>query len=489
MVKNIVDTKYKFDAYPIKRFDQNFFLEFNIGNQKTLLVPCLTYFIYCYGISAELKRILTTYIWEEVKTRICGPINNMSQRNYLPVNLPRRLRDDDAVFVAHVMHDPYAEHAAKRVGAQLHVAHQSGLVKKVSLKVTPWFVEPMPVELLGVWLNSDVFLALTFTGISEPQGNAILLGRENSSSVETPYLGEGAGTAWKGALKPISSIPLIVIYSNYDPDPEEAPIEVKEPLLKILGERRKIYRIRRDKAKSSSGLKRFKASKGKAASGEFDSSAKGIASLSQIPNLRNYSSSRLLNMWYAALFISGKHPTIVKKVEWYSLKYNSFYSDSPPQLIGLDEYSAQERKQLTSAVKQWLYLDAQRQYVRGLLVMRLTLSDRDVYIVEVENSPENEKSDPTYVGLVFTLTPTCELDKLVSHLKRGIRDTCGKFSLMRGLLKEAATFKHSSSKLQQVECQWSVINALHKAGVPDRQLKILRTPEAQPSPIRHMPRV
>lgn len=485
VINNVVDQKYSFDAYPIRRFDLNWFLEFKLGNNKILLIPCLTYFTYCYGFSAELKRILTTYPWGEVKSRICGPLDFMPRRRGLLVNLPKRLKDDDATFVAHVLYDSYAQRAAKSLGSQLEVAYHPSQKRGVSLRVEPWFREPMTAELLGVWLNPDVFLALTFTGMSEPSGEEILLQRENSNLVINKLIGKGTGTAWKGALRPVSGIPLVVIHSDYDPHPDEPAIEVKEPLLKIIGERRTVYRVRRDRANSSSGAKRVKRSKGKAASGELDSREKGMAQLSQIPNLINHSNGTLLNMWNAALFINGKYPTIVKKVEWYSLKHGKFFTDSPPQLIGLDKHSNVEKEQLPPTTLNWIYIDHSSKSVRGFLVMRLTVLEQEIYIVELERRFENRQREEPFQGLVFSLTPKCDLDELITQLKKTIRDNCGVMSKARKLFKKAHSFNHPVSESELVDCHYALVNALSKVGVPQKNINTLRTTNKKRQPGKH----
>jgi hypothetical protein len=483
LINNVVDQKYSFKAYPIRRLDLNWFLEFKHGNNKTLLIPCLTYFTYCYGISAELKRILTTYSWREVKSRICGPLENIPKHRGLAVNLPKRLRDDDAVFVAHVLYDSHAEKVAMSLGSQLEVVYTPHTNRGVALRVEPWFREPMTAELLGVWITPDVYLALTFTGISEPLGEDIFLQRENSNLVANKSLGEGVGNAWKGALRPVSNIPLVVIHSDYDPHPNEAAIEINEPLLKILGERRRVYRVSKDIAKSSSGPKIVKISKGKAASGESDSRELGIAPLSQIPSLINHTNGILLNMWNAALFISGKYPTVLRKVEWYSLRHGKFFTDSPPQLIGLDKLSTLEKEQLPPKTVNWIYIDQLHQSVRGFLMMRLTVLDQEIYIVELERRFENRKREEQFQGLVFSLTPECELDELITRLKKAVRESCGVMSKALRLFKKAESFNHPVSENELVDCHYALVNALSKADIPKMVVNKLRPRETN-SPIK-----
>lgn len=471
LINDVVNRKYDFNQYQILRYDNSWFLEFPVSNGKIVLIPCLIYFMYCYGFSAELKRVLTTYPWDGVKTRICGPTESFPRRRGWPVNVPKRLRDDDATFIAHVMHDPVAEREAKHIGAQLLVGFPGLENKPISLKVRPWTREPLEAELLGVWLDEFTFLGLTFTGISEPRGEDILLSRENNSLTKEKADGN-LGRAWSGALKPISRYPLLVVHSDYDPDPNEPPVEVSEPPLKILGVRRTRIKIRKDRANSTSGTKRIKELKGRAASGELSSGEHGVSPISINPDLIDSDSDTLLAMWSAALQIKAKFPSIIQLVEWYSLKNNEFLTDSPPGLIALDPYTSKKLKTVSAENLRFLRIHGPES-LRGFLLIRILIRGEFYFVVEIERKVVSGKEQDKYQGLVFTIPNTASIWETVKKLKVAILDSCGVMERVSPALPTARYFKHPTAPSRLVSCQRGLINGLEKIGVENWIIKVL----------------
>ncbi|MER5005481.1 hypothetical protein [Atlantibacter hermannii] len=63
---------YPHELYPYYDKDKNWMLEFCLQKGGTLVVPCQEFFSRCYGFSGEIKRVLTTYPWDECLVRFFG---------------------------------------------------------------------------------------------------------------------------------------------------------------------------------------------------------------------------------------------------------------------------------------------------------------------------------------------------------------------------------------------------------------------------------
>jgi hypothetical protein len=58
---------YNAEIYPLSYNNndkKNWLISFNLANGGKLFVPCLEYYIRCYGASSEIKRTLLTYPWD-----------------------------------------------------------------------------------------------------------------------------------------------------------------------------------------------------------------------------------------------------------------------------------------------------------------------------------------------------------------------------------------------------------------------------------------
>lgn len=85
-------------------------LVFPLENYRTLWIPCTEFFSRCYGRSQEIKRVLSLYPWKNAKRRLFG-LRDMpkgEETGGWTIRLQRPFVPGDAVFLAHVWHDPYA---------------------------------------------------------------------------------------------------------------------------------------------------------------------------------------------------------------------------------------------------------------------------------------------------------------------------------------------------------------------------------------------
>lgn len=96
------------------------------------------------------------------------------------------VHDDDALLLASMLYDPYAQRAAKEIYAQRDLALGRGL-DAVSLQVRPWFQGHAKIRVRGRWLeNRKTFVCYEVTGLSEPQGHSYEI-RRPKYSLKAPH--------------------------------------------------------------------------------------------------------------------------------------------------------------------------------------------------------------------------------------------------------------------------------------------------------------
>lgn len=456
-------------SYPLRKQDQSSFIEFTSVDGYKVLIPCLSYFSACYGFSAELKRILLTYHWDEVRRRICGPIDVKIPANKLIVNIPKNLVDDDATFIAHAMYDSVAQRAAKYLYSQIQTNYTDKKNAPLFLQVAPWFTDSIEVELRGLWLAKDVFLGLAFEGVSEPDGENILYNRANRSSNS----GEGnkPDSAWKNTLKPKVNLPLVVLNSNYDPAPDEPPIEVIEPRLKVIGHRRAKQKIDLGESATSSGSRSPKSGSNIGSSGDRQPGNKGISPVKQTPNIEEVAGGTLLEMWRAALTLQIRHPDIFKNVRCYLME-NNYIRETEPLLISLDPYTEEEKSKLSEEEKRWIYSNYSKRKIRGILVIQIDLSNISLVIVELERKHGAASREEKVKGFIFEKNGQLDFDTIINKLKKRLRDEFGNMNKCIAMFKNASTFNHPSSPSHEIKCQRAIINAFSKIGV---EMDVIRT--------------
>lgn len=457
--------------YPLRMRDKSYYMEFSSVDGYKVLIPCLAYFSACYGVSAELKRILVTYPWDEVCRRICGPISGHDSAQKIVINLPKKLVDEDATFIAHALYDKVARHAAKYLYSQIEINHYRGKKVPIFLQVQPWFSGSMQVELRGTWISQDVFLGLSFEGISEPDGENILYGRANRAPRGKED--DKPATAWKNALVPKVNLPLVVLRSDYDPAPDEPPIEVIEPRLKIIGHRRAREKIDLRDPNSSSGSKSDESSSNMATSGESKPGNPRISPISQKPNLESVAGGTLLGMWTASRILHQRHPQIIRRARYY-LMNDSYGQEVEPLLISLDPYSEDEKPKLSEEQQRWIYSSYSQRKIRGILIIQYDLPEKSYVIVELERKHGAAAREEHIKGLIFEKNDQFSFDDTIDQLKKRLRDQVGNINKCIGLFKNAATFNHPSSKTHDMKCQKSVVNAFSKIGVEPEIIRILK---------------
>lgn len=453
---------------PEGRGRETFLIDFYLPGGKHLFVPCLEFFVRCYGSSSEVKRVLSTYPWEKVKERLFKPLDTPASPGTWPVKFTRRVHNDDAILLAHILYDPYAEIAAKRIYAQLEADFSAGHPYSLP-KITPWFqgagqllVEGVPIE------GGKSFLALRVLGSTQPGGATIH--REKEQRVATAAGKENDGAIGLPAKGKPGAADIIDLTDDAEPDHGSSWLDVAEEKLVILGERRKVIEKWRDRDGSS--LTRNIHTPGDEASfstGEAYGLGKGVGKAHLYASLEMESQGMLRDMWVAFRYLYSLYPNRIKNVEWFTFE-GGFCSDSEPKLIRMNPIT--DDTSVTTSVEQWPFIDYEKNQPRGVLVIRVRSEEKLVYIVEIQRRSKikpkelNVFEEESISGLCFCLDDDASFEQWIRKLLSEIRYKKGIFKKILGRCPGIAkTFSHRTSKSDAVLCESVAKNALRKMGL------------------------
>lgn len=460
---------------PVQK-DRNWMIEFALPGGGKLLLPCMEFFSRCYGRSSELKRVLATYPWDghgdTGMSRLYAPLEKPEEPGRWEVRLRKRLHNGDVIFLAHAKYDEYATYAAKSVYAQLEAAYDPELRDPAFIKIGPWFRGPAILKVAGVPFDGKSFLGLRIRGMSEPQGNAIFRGRENSRNAENPAP-DGSPQAWAGVPegKLVKYPEIIDLTGDAAPDQDAGSVEIQDPDFEVLGPSRAIIDVRPEQAKTKGGVGKGPSDVSAASGGEASGSGKGVgyASIHARPVFE--SKGVLRDMWEAMLSLQKTRQDVVQSVAWFTFT-DKFQTDPTPILIPLEPFKDEDN--VSSDVRRFPYMDVSTQSLRGLLVARLITPAGPVYIVEIMRRPRKISTDDGAVkdaeerfqGLVFKLDDENLLVSWMRQVAAHIRHETGVFRRITAACPGIAqSFSHrpsSTVNTDRLPAESVVLSALGK---------------------------
>jgi hypothetical protein len=472
------DLPYPPPIHPLQygQMDLAEMIEFPLSTGGKLVIPCIEFFTRCYGSSAELRRIISTYGWEEaLNQRLLAPQEEPEEPDIWKVKLRRRLVNDDVTFLAHVKYDPYAERSAKSIYAQLEKSHKSEKGYNLCfIEARPWFQGPADIRVRGIWFdNQRSFLGLQVAGCSDPKGLPIERDREDRHYSDRSDRGENDDGA-EGGVKErlLAKLPQIIdLTGDEDPDSGSAKVEILDPAFVKLGEARVIFDVRGQLHQGTPGTKWRGVSRDKFSGGDSHGSGKGVGRAAIHAEAIMESEGILLDMWKALLFMKEKHKEI-ETAEWFTFK-TGFLADKEPKLISLEPFNnATEIKDAN--LRNWPYFDIATLTSRGVLVMRTKVAGKMFYMIEIQRRPrKTKKKDGTvkpdeqkFQGLIFTLKDQNRLSSWLRRFLADIRPSKGVMSKLAGKCPGMAKpFNHSSARSGQVSCEAAILNAFRIIGI------------------------
>lgn len=158
------------DCNNYKKYDKNQLIKIQQNGIDFIIHP-LHLFCAHYGMSADIKRILTTYDWNEVKKRFYLDINEPSLYHEKHVVLPKYFVKKDAIFLYHLKYDnPVALSRTKSLNNEIKVSDGN----KKPIKVQFWHDQEVQLKIRGIELDG-VVLCAEIIGINQPIGDDITL--------------------------------------------------------------------------------------------------------------------------------------------------------------------------------------------------------------------------------------------------------------------------------------------------------------------------
>jgi len=447
--------------------DKNWLVKLELSHGRSAIIPCVEFFSRLYGRSQEIKRVLATYPWDVVKSKIFSQEQfEFSDNGCYFVKLTKRMTNGDVILAAHIKYDNYASEAAREIYSQIETQFNEGS-NLAFVQVKPWFQGRAQIKLRGRWINNGkTFLALRIQGCSDPIGGDITRDRDNTNQVDETAIDDGLGSGWAGAAsRSMTRYPeLIDLTDTQEPDSGSETIELEEDEFEVIGTPRIVYDQKRGQIREKSGKPRPSGKLNTASTGEALGSGKEVGQASIQAPVVIGSHGVLRDMWNAMLHIKRTLPERVQKVEWFTFE-QGFCSDSEPQLIALSPFGKDEI--IDTDEPNWLYFDVNSKVPRGVLVARLSVDQRSIFILEIQRRPrEGGNSEEPFRGLVFELEHEGQLESCLRTKLPLIRSFKGVVSKLEGRCPgKSKPFNHKTARDEQVAGESWLWNALNKIGI------------------------
>lgn len=339
------------------RDDRNWLIAFPLASStyRWLYVPCTEFLVRCFGRSAEVGRVLTTYPWPESQLRLLRAHLARPSPGYWAVAPGPRLRDEDAVFLAHLRHDAYTQRVSKALYAQTETAGPNAYA---FLRVAPWFQGPAKLRCEGLRINmGEDFLCLRITGSSEPSGLPILIHRTAAPDPDLEPPQPGA-TEPSVIRRPAHGPHRYDLTSDEEPDHLTTVAQVEEPEYEHIGPRRSVSTVRQDGGnKARSPAPSPDGDPTRYSTGDAQGGPKGVGAATVHTPVVLESHGALRDVWTAMLHLLKRFPDWIESVEWFTFQ-DGFMQGTDPSLITLEPFELDT--EVPSDVRRWVYLDGKK---------------------------------------------------------------------------------------------------------------------------------
>lgn len=437
-------------------------IRFHLPNNSYLVVPSVVYYLRAYGLSSEIHRILITYPWQEAYKRLFGsnpqPDNTGTQTEKWTIQLGSRLQYSDAPFLAHVAYDPAVRKLAKGIWSQLlasppeHPPH---------VRAAPWHCNIGEIEVLGKPLPGNGFLALRIVGLELPVSPPIEIIREQprkAAILDTGYSEPAIPIAQHTATS--QEMPI----ADYEPpDRGHGHIQIKEPEFLWLGNPPDVHTtphlIEREHRRGTTVSNEAK----QLSAGDASGSGKGTGKVVAHTPIVLESRGTLWDMWNILRKLQEQHPDNIQDVRCMQWDGRVLGIDETPVLCPIPTNAPKVRPH------RWLYIDAESQQPRGILLILVKTNLGNAIIVEIQRrtAPDQPgKETESFQGLVVRVGESIEETlKWLKSIVSMASDRKGVFpkEALRSCPTLANKFKHklSSNTMLRENTAWL---ALRKVG-------------------------
>ncbi|KAA0988634.1 hypothetical protein FQ192_16470 [Pseudomonas sp. ANT_J12] len=411
-------------------------LSFPLPGDKNLLISCTEFLVRCYGRTSEMPRILATYPWPDVLTLLFA--DTQRDANAWVVSPSRKVHDDDALFLASILYDPYAATVAKSIYSQLDNARALGH-EAVCVEAMPWFQGPAKIAVRGRWINrGTTFLCLEVTGMSQPQENPYEISRPKYTR-EDPEAGEVDIMPTKPAIEFPRELDPFEVTDLQEPDLNAATWNKPDPGFRIIGEHCPFKHSPKERSFSERRtVPTLPNSAGVYSTGDPQGSGKDVAKITF--NAKRYvGNGGILNdVWEELKRVAAAYKGI-SDLAWYHEKAG-FNTHDQFKLLPLASFSAEELETLSTdesnsdKTRRWLAYPTNANRMRGILVLRIVIDARSFYLFEIQRKKIRKKAsvaEEQISGLLMQIDDPSEAMRVIDVVCDKIRLTRGRFSKLK----------------------------------------------------------
>jgi hypothetical protein len=364
-------------------------IEMRAEGDKTILVPCLEFFIRCYGRSSETTWLLATYGLQKLQSEYLYGYDSDPEAWVL--KLKHGVSEREAPFLAHAMFDEYTYDLCKRLHKGLQAEFKPG--KKAFIQVEPWFRGLANIEGRGYWITADTFLLLNVDGMSNPQGRALIIERQHYATEDGTETG-ASGRSYTQNPPPGSSNVVVSVTDTEAPNSDSSRV-VHNPPFRTLGPKQKITRrklvVSGRPSNAIPGSDRNMLAPGDARSNGRGGGKAEFVSPEAAPE------GSLAQMWQTCIHLAETLGGYITEVGWYT-------KDAGFQTEGVPRY---EYVQSVTPGKDGAFKRAPKR----VFIIRMTVAGRHIYILELFRKPRSSTVDgvtthteDSYRGMMVELT-------------------------------------------------------------------------------------
>lgn len=434
--------------------DKCWLLDFDLGGGKNMLVPCVEFLVRAYARSSEVCRALTALPWDDIFSTFYD--ETTPDEHEWVIRPSRHMRDGDAVYLAHLMYDPYTAHQSRWVNSQVL---SSSPERPVLLKVAPWFKGPAQIEGRGFWINGgNTFLCLDITGCSEPPGDEIVLQRLN---FDTDQGIDGTGrTVMPRPVKTALADEFIAAVDQLDPDYHSETTIVKTAPFTTLGPQRKVEKRPRTVNANTGRRGPNPPEANNHSTGKGTGTGKQTGKLLLEADAVLESNGILRDVWRALNDIAATNHQVTD-LHWYT-PTERFKADGEPQLIALDPKDHETGKAIS-----WAYLDTVTKRPRGVMIVRIKLGSDRYFLIELQRRQKGNEETGSFAGVLFRshLNNYGELQDFVEEFCTLIRPQNGVVRNLKHLFPDQTKFFNHSPHEEKILHRTVLINAFRDVGV------------------------